>query len=82
MWNGPGWDGKGGMRMGWWWSGEEGGFGAGDVERKGGIKKRPSVETEGRLTIACHMKILKRSMLLVAVCLIHYSLSLSVRPQK
>jgi hypothetical protein len=27
---------------------------------KGGAKKRPSVETEGRLTIACHMKILQK----------------------
>jgi len=25
--------------------------------------KRPSVETEGRLTIACHMKILERAIL-------------------
>ncbi len=27
---------------------------------KGGAKKRPSVETEGRLTIACHMKNLRK----------------------
>jgi hypothetical protein len=56
-------------------SGEMGCSGAGGVDwggRKGiggrekvGVKKRPSVETEGRLTIACHMKNLKRSMLLL-----------------
>jgi hypothetical protein len=27
---------------------------------EGGAKKRPSVETEGRLTIACHMKNLQK----------------------
>jgi hypothetical protein len=32
----------------------------GAVKGKGGAKKRPSVETEGRLTIACHMKILQK----------------------
>jgi len=34
----------------------------GEVGRgaKGRGKKRPSVETEGRLTIACHMKILQK----------------------
>jgi hypothetical protein len=37
----------------------------GAVKGKGGAKKRPSVETEGRLTIACHMKNLERSMLLL-----------------
>ena len=37
----------------------------GAVKGKGGAKKRPSVETEGRLTIACHMKILKE---LFCVC--------------
>ena len=35
--------------------------------RVGGAKKRPSVETEGRLTIACHMKSLERSMLWLLV---------------
>jgi hypothetical protein len=32
--------------------------GRGEHKRRG-VKKRPSVETEGRLTIACHMKNLK-----------------------
>ena len=49
---------EGGMRM------LRGGEGmAIGTRRKGWAKKRPSVETEGRLTIACHMKNLKRSML-------------------
>jgi hypothetical protein len=30
------------------------------VAESGGHKKRPSVETEGRLTIACHMKNLQK----------------------
>jgi hypothetical protein len=30
------------------------------VGKEVGAKKRPSVETEGRLTIACHMKILQK----------------------
>jgi tRNA 2-selenouridine synthase SelU len=36
------------------------------VAAEGGewAKKRPSVETEGRLTIACHMKNLQKSMLM------------------
>ena len=36
----------------------------GEMKEKGGLrggqKKRPSVETEGRLTIACHMKNLQK----------------------
>jgi hypothetical protein len=35
------------------------GLGGGEAG-KGGAKKRPSVETEGRLTIACHMKNLRK----------------------
>jgi hypothetical protein len=35
------------------------GLGGGEAG-KGGAKKRPSVETEGRLTIACHMKNLQK----------------------
>jgi hypothetical protein len=30
------------------------------ADEKCGVKKRPSVETEGRLTIACHMKNLQK----------------------
>ena len=33
-----------------------------------GQKKRPSVETEGRLTIACHMKILQKIDVGVSAC--------------
>ena len=41
--------------------GENQGAGLGGGEAgKGGAKKRPSVETEGRLTIACHMKNLQK----------------------
>jgi hypothetical protein len=35
------------------------GLGGGEAG-KGEAKKRPSVETEGRLTIACHMKNLQK----------------------
>jgi hypothetical protein len=46
-------------------SGLKQGIEAGGVREavKGKKTKRPSVETEGRLTIACHMKNLERSML-------------------
>ncbi len=38
----------------------------------GGVraKKRPSVETEGRLTIACHMKSLKNRSLFCSVAIL------------
>jgi hypothetical protein len=36
----------------------------------GGAKKRPSVETEGRLTIACHMKNLQKIDVVVRVAVI------------
>jgi len=44
---------------------------------KGGAKKRPSVETEGRLTIACHMKNLQKfdvGVSLSPICLRPYLL--------
>ena len=46
---------------------------AGDGEwrsagKEAGAKKRPSVETEGRLTIACHMKILQKIDVGVSAC--------------
>jgi hypothetical protein len=36
--------------------------GGGGEDEARGQKKRPSVETEGRLTIACHMKILNKDL--------------------
>jgi hypothetical protein len=46
------------------------------VDGKGRAKKRPSVETEGRLTIACHMKNLQK---IDAVCgALLYSLTIRV----
>jgi hypothetical protein len=58
------------MLTAWWWMVMERKIGEGmgsAAKGKVGAKKRPSVETEGRLTIACHMKILERSMLLLLV---------------
>jgi hypothetical protein len=58
------------------WRGADGAASWARRERRGkkeGAKKRPSVETEGRLTIACHMKNLQKiDVMMPGYFLLHY----------
>jgi len=59
------------------WASVEERWPRGGEQKRKGAKKRPSVETEGRLTIACHMKNLQKidvDVSLNSICLFPYLL--------
>ena len=70
--------------MGGTGKGGEGVVGGGGGKGKGWERKRPSVETEGRLTIACHMKNLQKIDVVVATAfpslLLHLVAVTNVKP--